>query len=144
MAWMALNLTLDKDLSKDRDESSDPLTTNGKGGIAKILPLLQQCFGDEHMSSLRVVWPSSPSQEHLWRGFFDLEDQPKGVAVIPYKSSFRALYSMVREDHKDPAVYKLICAGPEERMVSLDIIGMSSDVIQGFAVLSRWARGSMI
>ncbi|KAF8971338.1 hypothetical protein BDZ97DRAFT_2071114 [Flammula alnicola] len=155
----------------------------------KTMLLLPGSFSDEHMSSLLVVWPSSPFQEHLWHGFFDLEDQPKGVAVIritethlliqgttvlrtfdlvlqetlmpwmektslnlheqtgdhTHKSSFRALYSMVREEHKDPAVYKLICAGPEERTVSLDIIGMGSDeVIQGFAVLSRWTRGSMI
>lgn len=53
-----------------------------------------------------------------------------------YKSSFRALYfSMVEEEHKEPTVYKLICAGPEERVVGVHIIGMGSDeVMQGFAV----------
>ena len=52
------------------------------------------------------------------------------------KSSFRALYfSMVEEEHKEPTVYKLICAGPEERVVGVHIIGAGSDeVMQGFAV----------
>jgi pyruvate/2-oxoglutarate dehydrogenase complex dihydrolipoamide dehydrogenase (E3) component len=52
------------------------------------------------------------------------------------KSSFRALYfSMVEEEHKEPTMYKLICAGPEERVVGVHIIGAGSDeVMQGFAV----------
>jgi glutathione reductase (NADPH) len=42
---------------------------------------------------------------------------------------------MVEEEHKEPTVYKLICAGPEERVVGVHIIGMGSDeVMQGFAV----------
>lgn len=53
-----------------------------------------------------------------------------------YKSSFRALYfSMIDEEHKEPTVYKLICVGPEERVVGVHIIGQGSDeVMQGFAV----------
>lgn len=53
-----------------------------------------------------------------------------------YKSSFRALYfSMVDEAHKEPSVYKLICTGPEERVVGVHIIGMGSDeIMQGFGV----------
>ena len=42
---------------------------------------------------------------------------------------------MVEEEHNEPTVYKLICAGPEERVVGVHIIGMGSDeVMQGFAV----------
>lgn len=42
---------------------------------------------------------------------------------------------MVEEEHKEPTVYKLICAGPEERVVGVHIIGAGSDeVMQGFAV----------
>ncbi|KAI0781409.1 glutathione reductase [Trametes elegans] len=53
-----------------------------------------------------------------------------------YKSSFRALYfSMVPEEHKEPSVYKLIVAGPEERVVGIHIIGLGSDeIMQGFGV----------
>ena len=56
--------------------------------------------------------------------------------VFPDKSSFRALYfSMVPEEEKEPSVYKLIVAGPEEKVVGIHIIGLGSDeVIQGFAV----------
>ena len=52
------------------------------------------------------------------------------------KSSFRALYfSMIDEEHKEPTVYKLVCVGPEERVVGVHIIGQGSDeVTQGFAV----------
>jgi len=53
-----------------------------------------------------------------------------------YKSSFRALYfSMLEEEEKEPSVYKLICVGPEERVVGFHIIGLGSDEItQGFGV----------
>ncbi|KAI0648345.1 glutathione reductase [Trametes meyenii] len=53
-----------------------------------------------------------------------------------YKSSFRALYfSMVPEERKEPSVYKLIVAGPEERVVGIHILGLGSDeVMQGFGV----------
>ena len=52
------------------------------------------------------------------------------------ESSFRALYfSMVPEHEKEPSVYKLIVAGPEEKVVGIHLIGLGSDeVIQGFAV----------
>lgn len=52
------------------------------------------------------------------------------------KSSFRALYfAMLKEEEKEPSVYKLICVGPEERVVGLHIIGLGSDEItQGFGV----------
>lgn len=59
-----------------------------------------------------------------------------GDAVKIYKSPFKSLYfSMVDEAHKEPTVYKLICVGPEERVVGVHIIGQGSDeVMQGFAV----------
>ena len=42
---------------------------------------------------------------------------------------------MIEEEHKEPTVYKLICVGPEERVVGIHIIGQGSDeVMQGFAV----------
>ncbi|KAL0947519.1 hypothetical protein HGRIS_013618 [Hohenbuehelia grisea] len=57
-------------------------------------------------------------------------------AVKIYKSNFRALYfSMVPEEHKEPSMYKLVCVGPEERVVGIHIVGAGSDeVMQGFAV----------
>ncbi|KAM6500926.1 glutathione-disulfide reductase [Amanita muscaria] len=57
-------------------------------------------------------------------------------AIKIYESPFRALYfSMLPDEHKEPSVYKLICAGPEERVVGIHIIGMGSDeAMQGFGV----------
>lgn len=56
--------------------------------------------------------------------------------VLSDKSSFRSLYfSMVPEEHKEPSVYKLICQGPDERVVGVHLIGMGSDeAMQGFGV----------
>lgn len=54
----------------------------------------------------------------------------------PDKSSFRSLYfAMIDEEHKEPSVYKLVCVGPEEKVVGIHIIGAGSDeVMQGFGV----------
>ncbi|QRW14859.1 glutathione-disulfide reductase [Ceratobasidium sp. AG-Ba] len=59
-----------------------------------------------------------------------------GDQVKIYKSSFKALYySMMPDGHKEPTVYKLICVGPEEKVVGVHILGMGSDeIMQGFGV----------
>ncbi|KAJ7460914.1 glutathione reductase [Mycena galericulata] len=59
-----------------------------------------------------------------------------GETVKIYKTSFRSLYfSMVEEEHKEPSMFKLVCVGPEERVVGIHIIGAGSDeMMQGFAV----------
>src|ERR1700754_521756 len=56
--------------------------------------------------------------------------------IFTDKSSFRALYfSVIEEHHKEPTTYKLVCVGPEEKVVGVHIIGMGSDeVMQGFGV----------
>ena len=42
---------------------------------------------------------------------------------------------MVPEEEKEPSIYKLVVAGPEEKVVGIHIIGQGSDeVMQGFAV----------
>lgn len=42
---------------------------------------------------------------------------------------------MMEADDKEPTAIKLICAGKEEKVVGLHIIGMGSDeMLQGFAV----------
>ncbi|KAJ7491199.1 glutathione reductase [Mycena latifolia] len=59
-----------------------------------------------------------------------------GDDVKIYKTSFRSLYfSMIEEEHKEPSMFKLVCVGPEERVVGIHIIGAGSDeMMQGFAV----------
>lgn len=42
---------------------------------------------------------------------------------------------MIPEEHKEPTVHKLVCVGPEERVVGIHIIGLGSDeIMQGFGV----------
>ena len=51
-----------------------------------------------------------------------------------YKSEFTAMYYAMLEK-KGPTAYKLICAGEEERVVGMHIIGMgSAEILQGFGV----------
>lgn len=53
-----------------------------------------------------------------------------------YTSSFTAMYySMMDADHKGPTSYKLVCAGKEEKVVGLHIMGLGSgEMLQGFGV----------
>jgi glutathione reductase (NADPH) len=53
-----------------------------------------------------------------------------------YNTSFTALYySMMEPDQKGPTSYKLICQGPNEKVVGLHILGLGSgEILQGFGV----------
>ncbi|KAH6918964.1 glutathione-disulfide reductase [Coprinopsis sp. MPI-PUGE-AT-0042] len=57
-------------------------------------------------------------------------------AVKIYKTSFKSMYfSQVAEEHKEPTAYKLVCVGPEEKVVGIHMVGAGSDeALQGFAV----------
>ena len=51
-----------------------------------------------------------------------------------YTSSFTAMYSALTQ-HREPTKMKLVCAGPEERVVGIHGIGFGIDeILQGFAV----------
>lgn len=51
-----------------------------------------------------------------------------------YKSSFTAMYYAMLQE-KSPTRYKLVCTGPEEKVVGLHIVGDSSaEILQGFGV----------
>ena len=57
-------------------------------------------------------------------------------AVKVYKTSFTNMYfTPLPQQYKEQTHYKLVCVGPEERIVGLHIIGRGSDeILQGFAV----------
>ncbi|KAF7194669.1 Glutathione reductase [Pseudocercospora fuligena] len=57
-------------------------------------------------------------------------------AIKVYQTSFTAMYySMMEQDDKGPTAYKIICAGKEEKVVGLHILGAGSDeILQGFGV----------
>lgn len=55
-------------------------------------------------------------------------------AVKVYKSSFTAMYTAVTS-HRQPCRMKLVCIGPEEKIVGIHGIGYGMDeMLQGFAV----------
>jgi glutathione reductase (NADPH) len=53
-----------------------------------------------------------------------------------YTTSFTAMYyAMMDAEHKGPTKYKIVCAGPEEKVVGLHIMGLGSgEMLQGFGV----------
>ncbi|WKX88917.1 hypothetical protein Q1695_008505 [Nippostrongylus brasiliensis] len=54
--------------------------------------------------------------------------------VMLYKSKFNPMYHAVTK-HKEPCVMKLVCAGPEEKVVGVHVMGAGADeMLQGFAV----------
>ncbi|KAF2266576.1 glutathione reductase-like protein [Lojkania enalia] len=59
-----------------------------------------------------------------------------GDQVTIYKTEFTAMYyAMMDAGDKGPTAYKIICVGPEEKIVGLHILGTaSSEILQGFSV----------
>jgi glutathione reductase (NADPH) len=56
------------------------------------------------------------------------------AAVTVYQSAFTAMYTAVTR-HRQPARMKLVCVGPEERIVGIHGIGYGMDeMLQGFVV----------
>ncbi len=54
--------------------------------------------------------------------------------VKVYTSSFTAMYTAITE-HRQPTKMKLVCAGDNEKVVGIHIIGLGADeMLQGFAV----------
>jgi glutathione reductase (NADPH) len=53
-----------------------------------------------------------------------------------YNTSFTAMYyAMMEQENKGPTKYKLICQGPDEKVVGLHILGLGSgEMLQGFGV----------
>lgn len=56
-----------------------------------------------------------------------------------YKTSFTAMYyAMMEPEHKGPTSYKVVCAGKDEKVVGLHILGIgSAEMLQGFGVAIR-------
>ena len=56
-----------------------------------------------------------------------------------YNTSFTAMYyAMMEQEDKGPTKYKLICQGPDEKVVGLHILGLGSgEMLQGFGVAMK-------
>ncbi|KAF1635449.1 UNVERIFIED_CONTAM: Glutathione reductase, partial [Eudyptes robustus] len=51
-----------------------------------------------------------------------------------YRSKFNPMYYAVCQ-HKEPTLFKLICAGADEKVVGVHILGQGADeILQGFGV----------
>jgi len=60
-----------------------------------------------------------------------------GDSVKVYQTGFTAMYYalMDRQEEKGPTAFKVICEGPNERVVGMHILGLgSSEILQGFGV----------
>ncbi|GAB7351986.1 hypothetical protein MBLNU459_g2510t1 [Dothideomycetes sp. NU459] len=59
-----------------------------------------------------------------------------GDSVKVYTASFTAMYyAMMEPEDKGPTSYKIVCEGPNERVVGLHILGIgSAEILQGFGV----------
>lgn len=69
-------------------------------------------------------------------GLSEDEAREKLEQVKVYQSQFiNMFYSPMRQELKDPTVYKVVVAGPEEKVVGIHLVGdASSEILQGFGV----------
>ena len=111
--------------------------------IAAGRHLSNRIFGGEQFRTARLDYTNIPSVvfAHPEVGSIGLSEpaarqQYGDAAVKVYQSSFTAMYyALMDPDHKGPTRYKIVCAGPDERVVGLHIIGIaSSEMLQGFGV----------
>lgn len=108
--------------------------------IAAGRRLADRLFGgknDAHLdySNIPSVVFSHPEVGSI--GMTEPEAREKfGDTVKVYSSSFTAMYyAMMEPEDKGPTSYKLICEGPNERVVGLHILGQgSAEILQGFGV----------
>jgi len=111
--------------------------------IAAGRKLASRLFGGEQFRTAHLDYEGVPSVvfSHPEVGSIGLTE-PQAVDKYGrenlkiYKTSFTAMYyAMMDPEHKGPTSYKLICAGPEEKIVGLHILGLGSgEMLQGFGV----------
>ncbi|KAG7285423.1 GTP-binding protein gtr1 [Staphylotrichum longicolle] len=111
--------------------------------IAAGRKLAARLFGPEQFKTAKLDYGNIPSVvfAHPEVGSIGLTE-PEAVEKYGrenlkiYKTNFTAMYyAMMDPDQKGPTAYKLICAGPEEKVVGLHIMGLGSgEMLQGFGV----------
>ena len=91
---------------------------------------------DEHLdySNIPTVVFSHPPIGTVGLTEPQAREQYGDSEVKVYKSSFTAMYTAVTS-HRQPCRMKLVCVGPEEKIVGIHGIGFGMDeILQGFAV----------
>jgi glutathione reductase (NADPH) len=111
--------------------------------IAAGRKLSDRLFGPEKLSASKLNYDLIPSVvfAHPEVGTIGLTE-PQAVErygrenLKIYNTSFTAMYyGMMEPEEKGPTKYKLICYGPDEKVVGLHILGIGSgEMLQGFGV----------
>lgn len=111
--------------------------------IAAGRRLSERLFGGEKFSTTKISYDNIPSVvfAHPEVGSIGLTE-PQAIEKYGkeklkiYTTNFTAMwYAMMEPEDKVPTAYKLICAGPEEKVVGLHIMGLGSgEMLQGFGV----------
>ncbi|KAI0900758.1 hypothetical protein F4806DRAFT_449823 [Annulohypoxylon nitens] len=111
--------------------------------IAAGRRLAERLYGGSQFSTTRIDYTNIPSVvfAHPEVGSIGLTE-PQAEAqygkenLTVYKTSFTAMYyAMMEPEEKGPTKYKVICAGPEQKVVGLHIMGQGSgEMLQGFGV----------
>ncbi|KAH7040695.1 putative glutathione reductase [Microdochium trichocladiopsis] len=111
--------------------------------IAAGRRLAERLFGPEQFRTNRIDYSNIPSVvfAHPEVGSIGLTE-PQAIEkygkenLTIYKTNFTAMYyAMMDPEDKGPTKYKLICAGPEQKVVGLHIMGLGSgEMLQGFGV----------
>lgn len=111
--------------------------------IAAGRKLAHRLFGGPEFAAAKLDYSNIPSVvfAHPEIGAIGLtepqaEEKYGKENLKVYTTSFPAMYYAMMEQHeKGPTKYKLICAGPEEKVVGLHILGLGSgEMLQGFGV----------
>ncbi|KAK6066181.1 glutathione reductase [Seiridium cupressi] len=114
--------------------------------IAAGRRLAERLFGPEQFRTAHLDYSNIPSVvfAHPEVGSIGLtepqaEEQYGKENLKVYSTSFTNMYyTMMDQDQKGPTKYKLICAGPEEKVVGLHIMGLGSgEMLQGFGVAMK-------
>ncbi|KAI9330290.1 hypothetical protein BDR26DRAFT_807461 [Obelidium mucronatum] len=118
-------------------------------GVAQLTPvaiaagrkLSDRLFGGKKDAKLDYTNIPSVIFSHPTAGSVGLteeEARAKYDQIKIYRTRFTQMHYAMTEnygDNKPPTMYKLVCAGPEEKVVGLHIVGKASDeILQGFAV----------
>ncbi|KAG7418097.1 hypothetical protein ACKAV7_002452 [Fusarium commune] len=111
--------------------------------IAAGRRLAHRLFGGPEFANLKLDYNNVPSVvfSHPEVGSIGLTE-PQAIEkygkdnIKVYKTSFTAMYyAMMEPEQKGPTNYKLIVAGPEEKVIGLHIMGLGSgEMLQGFGV----------
>ncbi|KAF5234895.1 hypothetical protein FANTH_11933 [Fusarium anthophilum] len=111
--------------------------------IAAGRRLAHRLFGGPEFANLKLDYSNVPSVvfSHPEVGSIGLTE-PEAIEkygkdnIKVYKASFTAMYyAMMEPEQKGPTNYKLIVAGPEEKVIGLHIMGLGSgEMLQGFGV----------